>query len=116
MHATAAPTPTTDPVEFVRSLPPHDQEAVLLYLLREVTRIDGGNGLIPFQTDDGEPMGYYVPPKVAAEQFEKHGPRLTPEQRAGVQRRIDQPGKTLSFDEMKEWLTGVEPAADPERG
>lgn len=116
MSATADAAPTTDPIEFVRGLRPEDQEAVLLYLLKEVTRIDGGNGLIPFQTDNGEPMGYYVPPKVAAEQFAKSGPRLTPEQRAEVQRRIDQPGKTLSFDQMKEWLTAAEPAAVPERG
>lgn len=115
LEPTAAPT-TPNAVEYVRALSPDDQEAIFVYLLKELIRMNGGEGLIPLETENGEPMGYYVPPKVAAEEFEKRGPKLTAEQRAEIQRRIDNPGKTFSFEEMKEWLREEEPVASLERG
>ena len=78
-------TPTA--VEYVRSLSPDDQEAVLLFLLKELIRIYGGNGLIPFAFES-EQMGYYVPPKAADWLFEKYGPKLTPEREAELAERL----------------------------
>ena len=86
---------TTPPnaVEYVRTLPLEDQEAVLVFLLKELIRIYGGTGLIPFSFE-GEQLGYYVPPKAADWLFEKYGPTLTPEREAELAERIarDEPG------------------------
>jgi hypothetical protein len=92
LEPTAAPT-TPNAVEYVRALSPDDQEAVFLYLLKELIRINGGNGLIPISSDT-EQLGYYVPPKAADHLFEKYGPKLTPEREAEIAERIarNEPG------------------------
>ncbi len=83
-------TPTA--VEYARGLPPEDQEAVLLFLLKELIRINGGTGLIPFEAENGESMGYYVPPAAERWLFETHGPKITPEREAELAERLDEPG------------------------
>lgn len=90
---------TPNAVEYVRSLSPDDQEAVLTFLLKELIRINGGEGLIPFSFES-EQLGYYVPPKAAEYLFEKYGPKLTPEREVEIQRVIDNPGKTFTLEEL----------------
>lgn len=86
-------------VEYVRELPPDDQEAVLMFLLKELIRLNGGNGLIPFSFAS-EQMGYYVPQKAAEHLYEQSAPKLTPEREAEIQRVIDHPGKTFTLEEV----------------
>jgi hypothetical protein len=121
MHSSAEVPPMSTPaVEYVRELPPEEQEAVLLFLLKELIRINGGEGLIPFSFA-GEQMGYYVPPKAAEHLFERAGPKLTAERDAEIQRVIDNPGKTFTLEEVlasvrEEDAAPERPAGSPEIG
>lgn len=86
-------------VDYVRELPPEDQEAIFIYLLKELIRINGGNGLITIGTDR-EQLGYYVPPKAADFLFEKYGPRLTAEQEAEFAERIKRKDSAVPVEEV----------------
>jgi hypothetical protein len=99
-----------NPVEYVRELPPEDQEAVLMFLLKELIRINGGNGLIPFETEDGQSMGYYTPPAAAAYLFEKYGPKLTPEREAEIAERIARNEPGIPIEQLIEELRREEEA------
>jgi hypothetical protein len=92
-------------VEFVRNLSPEDREEVLVYLVREVIRVSGGNALIPVQTPAGESLGYFVPPAIAAEQLRSVLPTLSPEQRAVTERALADLSKTFDMDEYLDELT-----------
>jgi hypothetical protein len=107
--AEVPPMSIPNAVEYVRELPPDDQEAVLRFLLKELIRINGGEGLIPF-TFDGEPMGYYVPPKAAEFLFEKYGPKLTPEREAEIAERIARNEPGIPIEQLIEDLRREEEA------
>lgn len=113
MAASAEGQPMSVPnaVEYVRSLSPDDQEAVLLFLLKELIRINGGEGLIPFETEEGESMGYYVPAAAAAELRRRFVPPTSPEGERQMAEALATPGRSVSFEEMKGWLppAGVAP-------
>lgn len=102
--------PAVSPVEYVRGLPPEDQEDVLFFLVRELIAVNGGEGLIPINTHEGEWLGYYVPPKAAAARAALYGPKLTPEREAELAERQRNPGEWLSEEELLEWLKTAEPA------
>ena len=57
--------PPASAVDYVRSLPPEEKQAVFLELLREAMRSYGDRGLQPIDDEDGRPFGYYVPPRAA---------------------------------------------------
>ena len=59
------------PVEHVKGLPAEDKEDILIALVREMIEINGGDGLIPIETLDGESLGYYVPPAAAKARYER---------------------------------------------
>ncbi len=103
MSATAAPAPppaAMSPVEYVRALPPEDREDILIDLIRAMIAYNGGTGLIPIETPEGESLGYYVPPAAADARAELYLPKLTPEEVAEYKRRIANPGKTLTSQEF----------------
>ncbi len=104
-------TPTPAAVEYVRALSPDDQEAVLEFLLKELIRIYGGTGLIPFESGEGESMGYYVPAAAAAELRQRFVPPASPEGELQMAEALATPGRSVSFEEMKGWLpaAGVAP-------
>jgi hypothetical protein len=108
MPMSTATPPTA--VEYVRALPPDDQEAVLQFLLTELIRINGGTGLIPFEADDGKSLGYYVPPAAAAELRERLIPPPSAEGDAQMAEALATPGRSVSFEEMKGWLPGADVA------
>ena len=86
-------------VEFVRNLPPDAKEAVFVDLLKEIIRENGTDeGLIPINTAEGV-LGVFYPPKALDHLFEMYGPKLTPDDDAEIQRRIDNPGKTWTLEE-----------------
>lgn len=95
-NGTAAHTLT--PVEYVRGLPVEDQEDILIFLIKEMIRVNGDNGLILVRTET-EDLGYHVPPKAAAAIFEAYGPKFTPEQWA-------------EFDERAKRVHEARPAAE----
>jgi hypothetical protein len=91
--ATVPSSPTangaaTSAVEFVRTLPPEEKQAVFLALLREALTENGDTGLLPVDDEDGKPFGYYVPPKAAAEIAEHELPKLTPEREKELAERL----------------------------
>ena len=91
-------------VEQVRAMPEHVREAIFLDLIQEVVRVSGGEGLIPISTAGGEYLGTFYPPQAVQHLFDRHGPQLTPEQTAEVQRAIDHPGRTFTLGEFWESL------------
>ena len=92
--------PAVSPVEYVRGLPPEDKEAIFLAILREVIAYNGGKGLIPIDTPEGESLGYYVPPEAAKARFELYGPKLTPEDVAELKERVRNPGPFVTAEEL----------------
>lgn len=115
MSVTTAPTNGSpmSAVDFVRSLSGDDKGHVLIALLRELIEANGGRGLIPIGTPEGESLGYYVPPKAAQARFELYGPKFTAEERAELDRRKSDPGRVLTAEE---WITELTArAAEPER-
>lgn len=87
--ATAEPTLAAkpSPVEYFRRLPPEDKQLVLVELLREAIAWNGEAGLLAIDGPDGRPFGYFAPPAVAAQQWE----RLTSEMPAGVRELLTRP-------------------------
>jgi len=88
------------PVEYVAGLPVQDQEAILFYLVKEMVRENGECGWIPVAAPDGH-LGSFLPAKAEQERFERHVPKLTPEENAELRRRAKNP------DEYT-WLTTEE--------
>ena len=74
-------------VDYVRRLPPEEKHLVLLELLREAVAWNGETGLLAIDEPDGRPFGYFVPPKVAGEQWAK----LAAEMPAGVRESMARP-------------------------
>lgn len=106
-------TPTTA-AEFVRALSDDDKGHVLVALLRELIEAhNGGRGLIPIDTPEGESLGYYVPPRAAQARFELYGPKFTPEEWAELDRQKSAPDQVLS---AQEWVAELKArAAELER-
>ena len=88
------------PVEYVRALPPEDQEDILIDLIRAMIAYNGGKGLIPIETPEGESLGYYVPPAAADARAELYLPKLSPERMAELVRRIENPGDAISAEQF----------------
>src|SRR5437763_328859 len=118
MNPNAAPatTPTPpatngvppSPVEYVGRLPDEEKGHVLVALLRELIAINGGKGLIPIHTPEGESLGYYVPPLAADAEAEAVVPKLSPERRAELDRRRKNPGPTMT---AQEWIAELKARA-----
>jgi hypothetical protein len=102
--------PRPSPVEYVGGLPVEDQEAILFFLVRELVAANGETGWIPVTAPDGH-LGSFLPAKAEQERFDRLGPTLTPEERAEMRRRIDHPGRCVSFEEMLQTLREDGPAA-----
>ena len=92
---------TVSAVEYVRALSDDDKGHVLIALLRELIEVNGGGkGLIPIDTFEGESLGYYVPPLAAQAEAEAVLPKLTPERRAELDRRLKNPGPTVPVQQV----------------
>ncbi len=99
--------PTADPVAFVRALPDEQQEAVFVSILKELIEINGGKGYIPVEYA-GEWLGYFVPPAAAKAQFDRYGPKLSPERLAEIQYAAANPGRSFTMEEMLERLNSAD--------
>lgn len=112
---TTAPAATNPyhAVEFARALSPDAKRAVFLALLREAVEENGDDGLLPVEDEDGNPFGYYLPPKAVAARAGALLPQLSAEREAELARRHANPGKWLTADELREWLKTAEPAGTP---
>lgn len=87
--------------EYVRSLSDEEKGDVLIALLRELIAVNGGGkGLIPINTPEGESLGYYVPPLAADAEAEAALPKLSPERRAELDRRLMYPGSTVPIQQV----------------
>jgi hypothetical protein len=114
MNATT-PHPTTNgspasAVDYVRSLSPEEKQAVFLALLREALQLQGGEGPLPIEDEDGNPFGCYLPPKAVAARAEAALPKMSPEREAELAKRQNEPGRMLTEDELREWLKQATPA------
>lgn len=93
MNATATPNVKMPPVltaaEFVKGLPAGFREALLCELVEELVRQNGSKCLIPITSLEGADIGHFVPAEAAAELFKQHGPKLTGEQEAEIDRRLE---------------------------
>lgn len=96
--------------EYVRTLSPEEKQAVFLALLREAIQINGDTGLLPVEDEEGNPFGYYLPPKAVAARAESQLPKLSKEREAELARRQSEPGRGLTEDEMRTWLKQATPA------
>ena len=97
--ATSNGTPVS-PEELVRALSPEDKEDVFVLLIRELIASNGGKGLIPVETPEGEPLGYYVPPEPAKELAEKQWNAMPAEVRERLSRPVKDLDNCISADEM----------------
>ncbi len=103
MSTATTPTTTTAPasaVDYVRALQPEEKQAVFLALLREALTENGDTGLLPVDDEDGNPFGYYVPPKAAEELYRLHGPQLTEAEEQEIDRRINNPQPGIPIAEV----------------
>ena len=105
------------PVEYVSRLTGDDQEAIFFYLVRELIRENGEYGWIPIATDT-EHFGSFLPAKGERELFERRGPKLTEEERAELQRRMDNPDQCqwLTTEELLAELDAADPIPPPTPG
>ena len=97
------------PVDYVRSLPLEDQEEIFVALLRDVIAFNGGKGLIPIETPDGDSLGYFVPPEAADARAEGYLPKFTPEEEAELARRHADPGPSIP---IQDWIEELNARAD----
>lgn len=88
-------TPT--PENSVRTLSRYDQESIFVYLLKELIRLNGGEGLTPVSHDQ---LGYFEPRKAADFLFVKYGPKLTPEREAEIAERIARNAEGIPVEQM----------------
>ena len=95
--------------EYVRALSSEEKQAVFLALLREAIQMNGDSGLLPVEDEDGNPFGYYLPPKAVAARAEALLPKLSQEREAELARRQSEPGRGLTEDELRAWLKQATP-------
>lgn len=98
--------------ELLRTLPPETKTEVLTGLLRELIRIHGGRGLIPFNTDDGEFLGYYVPPEAAKAQTQAFLEEMPPAVREKLTKPLPpdfDPDDSLTLEELDAIRRGENP-------
>lgn len=113
MSATITPATngvSTSPTDYVRSLSPNDKQVMFLALLRDALRYNGDTDLLPIEDEEGNPFGYYIPPKAAALRADAVLPKMTPEREAELARRQGEPGRMISEDEFRNWLKQADPA------
>jgi len=87
--------------DLIRGMSSEEKEEVFLALLKEAIQESGDSGLMHVEDKEGHSLGYYVPPKVAAEHLRRLAPVLTAEQRAVTLKALSSLDKTF---EMKEYL------------
>lgn len=88
-----APESPYQAAEFVRALPAEAKHVVFLALLREALEDNGDEGLLPIEDEDGNPFGYYLPPKAVAARAAALLPAVGAEREAELARRHAEPGK-----------------------
>jgi hypothetical protein len=108
--------PPGSPVEYVRRLPPQEKQAVFLALLREALAINGDRGLMPIDDEDGNPFGYYVPPKAARAEYERFLAQMPPNVREAMTRPLPDLDRSqlLTPDELLAQLRSEEPRQSPQ--
>jgi hypothetical protein len=104
--------PPASAVDYVRSLPPEEKQAVFLELLREAMRSYGDMGLLPIDDEEGRPFGYYVPPKAAQILSDQGWNEIPPEVRQVLSRPVCDLDNCVSSEEM---LTILSSEADSPR-
>ena len=105
------------PVQYVDALPMEDQEDILIHLLKLLRKENDGAAVIPVETAD-EKLGYFLTPDGMQAYFDAYGPKLTAEQDAELQRRIENPdgSKWLTVEEMLAALDAEDQLPPPTPG
>ncbi len=96
------------PVDCIDEMTPDEKEDLLVLLLKELIRENSDLGWIPITTAT-EHLGSFLPAKGERELFEQRGPKLSTTDRADLQRVLDNPGPTLTFEEMLQALREDDP-------
>ena len=87
------------PVEYVRSLPASDRQAVFMDLLNDAIVSHGDQRLIPFRATDGRSLGYFVKP-TTTEQIAAAIANMTPEDHARGDRAFANFDNTFDVNEL----------------
>ena len=93
-------TTAISPVEFVKGLSDEEKEAVLMTIVGEVLALYPNSGAIPLYAADGNVVAFLQTLAGAQAMFDRHGPKLTPEERAEISERARDPGPLLTVEEM----------------
>ena len=99
---TPRPDKAVSPVEYVRSLPPEDKEAIFIDLIREVIAFNN-EGNCQVQIHDmmtGESLGYLVPTSAVRALSDKMWSETPAEVREKFSRPIKDLDNTISAEEM----------------
>ena len=88
----SAPAADFDPAAFVKGLTDEHKEAVLIAIVQEVLALYPNSGYIPLYAAGGEMIASIQTLSAAKALFDKHGPKLTPEERAEISERAKNPG------------------------
>ena len=91
--------------EYVRSLTDEEKDIALIELMDEAIRLNGGRCLIPLRRENGDSMGYFVPPAIAQAQLKAILPTLTPEQQEITRAALAEPWRTFDVDEFLDELS-----------
>jgi hypothetical protein len=84
---------------FVNELSAEAKRAVMSSLLRDFIRAAGGNAAVPFDSPDGQVLGYYLPPTWSTpRQVTK--PVLTPDEDAAIRRALGTPEDTCNPEDV----------------
>jgi hypothetical protein len=82
-------------LEYVRSLPPEEKQAVFLALLREAIKGNGPRSLLPIDDENGKPFGYYV----SADAARDRAAQLLGEMPPHVREELTGPVRRIPFEE-----------------
>lgn len=94
-----------------------DQEDILIHLVKLLRKENEGAVVIPLDTAD-EHLGYFLTREGMQAYFDAYGPKLTDEQNAEFQRRIENPdqSKWLTIEEMLAVLDAEDSPPPPTPG
>lgn len=98
--ATLAPPASKKVVEYLQTLTAEEKDVAVVELLREAIQLNGRPSLMPVTTQDGEPLGVFVPQALAATSLKTYIPTHTPEHRARIEAAIADPSRTFDMSEF----------------
>jgi hypothetical protein len=95
-----APAADFSAAAFVKTLSDEQKEAVFYAILEEVLAFCPNSEMIPLYAADKRLLAHILTLKGSQTLFDKHGPKLSPEERAEIRERAKNSGPPITFEEM----------------